>query len=261
MVDETPRGGTTVPEANFSLSRWSRLKRSAATGTDNAPPLPASSDAALVSAVADHEPQHPTATNAPEPELPPLTSISLAEDFTPFMRAKVPQAIRQQALKALFREPHFNVMDGLDTYIDDYTQFEPIPPEVLETLAAWKTIKNPPQQVVTANGYAVDAKSEEGRAVLAERARQAAMAGTQDASAVAESGEFEPPLPTEHAAVAEHSPDMANTGEDDEAPAAGLQHERYGRRVGDFSPTAGTPDDVVAVDAPCVNDNRNEPAR
>ena len=39
------------------------------------------------------------------------------------------------ALKKLFAsEPHFNVMDGLDTYIDDYNKFEPIPKAMLRQL-------------------------------------------------------------------------------------------------------------------------------
>ena len=31
-------------------------------------------------------------------------------------------------MKKLFTDPHFNVMDGLDTYIDDYRKPDPIPP-------------------------------------------------------------------------------------------------------------------------------------
>ena len=31
-------------------------------------------------------------------------------------------------MKKLFSDPHFNVMDGLDTYIDDYGKPDPIPP-------------------------------------------------------------------------------------------------------------------------------------
>ena len=34
----------------------------------------------------------------------------------------------------LFSDPRFNVMDGLDVYIDDYTKGDPIPPELLARL-------------------------------------------------------------------------------------------------------------------------------
>ncbi len=42
--------------------------------------------------------------------------------------------LKRAALKQLFRDPRFNVMDGLDTYIDDYTQADPIAPDVLADL-------------------------------------------------------------------------------------------------------------------------------
>ena len=38
------------------------------------------------------------------------------------------------ALKRLFTDPHFNVMDGLDVYIDDYSKTEPIPPAMMAGL-------------------------------------------------------------------------------------------------------------------------------
>jgi hypothetical protein len=42
--------------------------------------------------------------------------------------------LRQAALKKLFHDPHFNIMDGLDTYIDDYSKPDPIPEEMLKLL-------------------------------------------------------------------------------------------------------------------------------
>ena len=38
------------------------------------------------------------------------------------------------AESSLRRDQHFNVMDGLDTYIDDYSQPDPIPEEMLKSL-------------------------------------------------------------------------------------------------------------------------------
>jgi hypothetical protein len=52
-------------------------------------------------------------------------------DFTPFMRSEVDPGLRRQALRTLFRDERFNVMDGLDVYIDDYSKPDPIPPEWL----------------------------------------------------------------------------------------------------------------------------------
>ena len=44
-------------------------------------------------------------------------------------------------MKKLFADPHFNVMDRLDTYIDDYGKPDPIPPAMLRQLASAKFLK------------------------------------------------------------------------------------------------------------------------
>jgi hypothetical protein len=70
-------------------------------------------------------------------ELPPLPSpdsLSFESDFKAFMHAKVKESVKRAALKKLFSDPRFNVMDGLDTYIDDYTKDDPIPQAMLARL-------------------------------------------------------------------------------------------------------------------------------
>ncbi len=66
--------------------------------------------------------------------LPAVEDLSLASDFSAFLQEEVGEALRRQALKKLFADPHFNRMDGLDIYIDDYSVPDPIPPEVMEKL-------------------------------------------------------------------------------------------------------------------------------
>ncbi len=60
------------------------------------------------------------------PPLPPVDSLGFDSDFTRFLAPKVDEAVKRQALRKLFNDPRFNVMDGLDVYIDDYSKFEPI---------------------------------------------------------------------------------------------------------------------------------------
>jgi Protein of unknown function (DUF3306) len=91
------------------LRRWSRLKHEA-----GAKAVPVKGD-----------------SPAKPPELPPLDSLTFESDFKAFMHSKVEQAVKRAALKKLFADPRFNVMDGLDTYIDDYTKSEPISQELL----------------------------------------------------------------------------------------------------------------------------------
>lgn len=250
----------------ISLSRWSRLKRAAAEG--QAPPASGRSvpaeQPATVSDRNEHAAQHAPADThadiAEQADLPPMSSISLAEDFTPFMRAKVPQALKQQALKALFKEPHFNVMDGLDIYIDDYTVFEPISPEVMATLSSWKTIMNPPQQVVTPAGYAVDVESDEGKAVLAARAEaeeaNATLLAPAEESTAASGGlrDAAPSGAVSNTVASDATPPAVLVPPDEIAPARAAPHPRYGKRVGDFSAAtaAAAPVDDAVTDSELV---------
>lgn len=95
------------------LTRWSRLKHKAA----------AEKPAAPVRA----EPANPA-------ELPPVESLTFESDFTAYLKANVEESVKRAALKKLLHDPRFNVMDGLDTYIDDYTKNDPIPDEMLKRL-------------------------------------------------------------------------------------------------------------------------------
>jgi len=60
-----------------------------------------------------------------------IDTLTLESDFRGFFHPKVHEDVRRAALRKLFAEPHFNVMDGLDTYIDDYSKTEPIPAAML----------------------------------------------------------------------------------------------------------------------------------
>ena len=99
---------------NFA-SRWSRLKQEAR----ESPPRPPAGEA---------DPK------APAPDLPPIDKLTIDSDFRAFFHPKVGEDVRRAALKKLFSDPRFNVMDGLDVYIDDYSKTEPIPAAMLAGL-------------------------------------------------------------------------------------------------------------------------------
>lgn len=44
-------------------------------------------------------------------------------------------------MKKLFADPHFNVMDGLDIYIDDYSQPNPLPAALLKKMVSAQFMK------------------------------------------------------------------------------------------------------------------------
>lgn len=58
----------------------------------------------------------------------------LAPDFSAFMQPGVDPSVQQAAMKKMFTDPHFNVMDGLDIYIGDYSKPDPIPLEMLKRM-------------------------------------------------------------------------------------------------------------------------------
>jgi Protein of unknown function (DUF3306) len=77
---------------------------------------------------------------ASEEAPPPATLEDVAKidrfdpDFSAFMKPDVDPAVQQAALKKMFTDPHFNIMDGLDIYIDDYSKPDPLPPGMLERM-------------------------------------------------------------------------------------------------------------------------------
>jgi hypothetical protein len=118
--------------------------------------IPAQAGIQGVAAPASDEPAAP----------PPLTlddahALTPESDFRPFAARTVDPAVRNAAMKKLFSDPHFNVMDRLDTYIDDYSQPDPIPREMLRQLASGKFL-----------GLFREEEEQEARAAQEEAARR-----------------------------------------------------------------------------------------
>jgi hypothetical protein len=134
-------------EAGF-LSRWSRRKVQVREGVavPPTPPaaLPVQAPPTAVAAVAEVsarvEPAEPPPA-APQPAAPTLddvASLTRESDYARFVAPGVDGDVRNAALKKLFGDPHFNVMDGLDTYIDDYGKPSPLPDSVLRQMVQAK---------------------------------------------------------------------------------------------------------------------------
>ena len=118
------------------FSRWS--KRS----TEPSPPSQQSDSTALHAGT----PAHPSFKSAPPQPLPTLDDVgdlTPDSDYSAFVRQEVDAAVKRSALKKLFGHPQINVMDGLDIYIDDYTQFTPISSQMLAALEHAKDLLGP----------------------------------------------------------------------------------------------------------------------
>lgn len=124
--------------ANDFFSRWSKGKP-AAGKTDN----PAEQALAPASDTRDQAPA--SVEPLPPPTLEDVGKLTHESDFSRFVGRDVDEAVKRSALKKLFANPHFNVMDGLDIYIDDYTKFTPLTPTMLASLKHAKDLLNPPQ--------------------------------------------------------------------------------------------------------------------
>jgi hypothetical protein len=153
-----------VEEARGFLSRWARRKSDALQATPLAEPMALAKTGALPGTEAElTQPvpaeMTPLATPSPgtaggadaanPPELPQKPALSLDDvklltkdsDFKPYMASDVGPEVRNAAMKKLFADPHFNVMDGLDIYIDDYSKADPIPESMLRQMASAKFLK------------------------------------------------------------------------------------------------------------------------
>ena len=69
-----------------------------------------------------------------------VATLDKDADFSAFVARGVDQAVRRSALKKLFADPHFNVMDRLDVYIDDYTKPSPMSEAMLASLEHAKSV-------------------------------------------------------------------------------------------------------------------------
>ena len=136
------------------MSRWARRKAQARGGEPLAEPVPAalpvraalpvqvpvlSADAALAPSEAGELVEQPPAE--PLPTFADVAALTRDSDYSRFVGVGVDERVKQAAMKKLFADPHFNVMDGLDTYIDDYGKPDPIPIAMLRRMNQSKFLR------------------------------------------------------------------------------------------------------------------------
>jgi hypothetical protein len=125
------------------FTRWGRRRDEVGSETA-APAVPASEDG-VPAAVA--QPVAGPALDQPAPTMEEVGALTHDSDFSRFVARDVDENIKRSAMKKLFSNPHFNVMDGLDTYIENYNSFEPISPAMLQSLNHAKNLLDPLRQL------------------------------------------------------------------------------------------------------------------
>jgi hypothetical protein len=136
-------------EGDGFLSRWSKRKMERAAPV---PPEAAAAPATTTPAVAPLATVAPAATGnavpapsavaapAPLPDLDDVARLTRESDYAPYVNRAVDPQVRNAAMKKLFSDPHFNVMDGLDTYIDDYGKPDPLPLSMLRQMSSARAL-------------------------------------------------------------------------------------------------------------------------
>lgn len=139
------------------LGRWSRRKLDARDGRPSPEELPAAAaarepvapvlPALAADPASDGRVAQPPALAAPvpdpaadEPPPPPtmedVQALTAQSDFSRFAARDVAADVKNAALKKLFADPRYNVMDGMDVYIGDYSKPDPLPESMLRQLAS-----------------------------------------------------------------------------------------------------------------------------
>ncbi|SCC91018.1 conserved hypothetical protein [Thiomonas sp. X19] len=150
----TPAPKDDAPASGF-LARWSRRKlqskdavpqqggqaAAASASASAATAAPGALDPAAARAAEPVPPPQPQPGEpapiqpaAPAPTLDELRALDHSADLRRFVAAGVDEGVRRAALRKMFQAPQFNVMDGLNTYTDDYNVASPIPAAMLERL-------------------------------------------------------------------------------------------------------------------------------
>jgi len=139
------------------LQRWARRKARAGRGLAEpeavavaaqvaaqppplAEPVPDALPATLDPATAPRTPAEPVEA-PPPPTMEDVARLTRSSDYSRFVGAGVDRDVSNAAMRKLFRDPAFNVMDGLDTYIDDYGKPDPIPESMLRQLNQSKLLR------------------------------------------------------------------------------------------------------------------------
>lgn len=190
------------------LGRWSQRKtaaREAIAPAQQAEPATASSPAlkgqnpTAPPRSADATAPSPATTAqtpaaAPAPTLQDVAKLTTESDFSPFVARAVSPQVRNAAMKKLFADPHFNVMDGLDTYIDDYSVPDPLPLAMLRKMASAKfmqLVDDPQEGQEPGAADAVPAVAEDNTVAVAASATD--IDDAESISAVPPDADREPP--------------------------------------------------------------------
>ncbi|MBU2532275.1 MAG: DUF3306 domain-containing protein [Alphaproteobacteria bacterium] len=205
MPKTPPKTGADLPrdEGKGFLQRWSARKSNAARHGN--PPSdrdrpPADIDQAHPAAASDTETANAATDDAPTVTEADLENLTYESDYTRFMSKKVPETLRRQALRQLWRsDPILANIDGLCDYDGDYTDAALV---VANLQTAYRVGK----------GFLTDEELAENRArgnpVDEPETAEAAANEPPEADTTTETSEPAPDQPQAHSPMTEAGPEI-----------------------------------------------------
>jgi hypothetical protein len=130
---QAQREGKALDEPVKSPQPHSHESRAAEPASAAAPSGPAGARALEPDVAGGQVPQP-----EPVPTLDDVKALNADSSYAPFVSRNVSPEVRNAAMKKLFTDPHYNVMDRLDIYIDDYSLADPVPAAMLRQMASAK---------------------------------------------------------------------------------------------------------------------------
>lgn len=147
--------------ADEFFARWAKKNAESAKASESLPDTDAGVLVSDGAASADLAPE-----SQPLPTMDDVAKLTHDSDYSGFMAQGVDESVKRSAMKKLFTDPHFNIMDGLDVYIEDFNKFEPMTPAFIAGLSHAKGLMDPLAQLKSPLMKLLDIPQDEAKAEL-----------------------------------------------------------------------------------------------
>jgi hypothetical protein len=156
-------------------------------------------------------------TSEAMPTLEDVLKLTHDSDFSAYVKPGIDPEVQREAMKKLFSDPRYNIMDGLDIYIDDYSKADPIPLEMLKSMNQSKMLglfKTAEEKLADAEDERIERAEYHERLRILEEKEAADEKALSDANS--ETDESPSAINAENSAK---SPELGDSPESSEVPA------------------------------------------
>jgi hypothetical protein len=156
-------------------------------------------------------------TSEAMPTLEDVLKLTHDSDFSAYVKPGIDPEVQREAMKKLFSDPRYNIMDGLDIYIDDYSKADPIPLEMLKSMNQSKMLglfKTAEEKLADAEDERIERAEYHERLRILEEKEVADEKALSDANS--ETDESPSAINAENSAK---SPELGDSPESSEVPA------------------------------------------